>query len=327
MATVLILDDRAANREFLVTLLGYHRHRLLEASDGERALALARSEHPDLVIADILMPTMDGYEFVRRLRADPALAATPVIFYTAHYHGEEAKKLAGDCGVSYFLTKPSEPELVLQTVAQALRQSKAPVPTPTPDFDRDHLRILTDKLSEEVNKLRLTDERFAALSNLNLQLASEHDVRRLLDSVCNAAWELTAAKYALLAVGDDDETATNEFTTSGLEAETAAQIGYPVLREGPVRTALRQGKPLRVTNPGGDPAAIGLPLQHLPVYSLLVAPIVSLTRNHGWIALVDKLGAKEFSTEDELLVAALGTQLGRIYASLRVQPTADSGRP
>jgi diguanylate cyclase (GGDEF)-like protein len=313
MATILIVDDRAANREFLVTLLGYHRHRLLEASDGERALAFVRAEHPDLVISDILMPTMDGYEFVRRLRADPALAATPVIFYTAHYHGEEAEKLARDCGVSYVLTKPCEPELVLQTVAQALGQSKPPVPTPTPGFDREHLRILTDKLLDQVNKLRRTNERFAALNNINLQLASERDPRQLLDSVCNAARDLTAAKYALLAVGDDEGTATNEFTTSGLGAKTVARIGYPVLREGPVRAAVRQGKPLRVTNPGGDPAAVGLWLEHLPVYSLLVAPIVSLTRNYGWIALADKLGAKEFSTEDELLVAALGALLGRIY--------------
>src|SRR5437867_6491818 len=158
MATILISDGRAANREFLVTLLGYHRHRLLEASDGARALALARVEHPDLVISDILMPTMDGYEFVRRLRADPALAATPVIFYTAHYHGEEAEKLARDCGVSYVLTKPSEPELVLQTVAEALGQSKPPTPAPTLDFDRQHLRILTDELSRQVDKLRRINE-------------------------------------------------------------------------------------------------------------------------------------------------------------------------
>src|SRR5438552_3290267 len=312
MATILIVDRRAANREFLVTLLGYHRHRLLEASDGARALALARVEHPDLVISDILMPTMDGYEFVHRLRADPALAATPVIFYTAHYHDEAAQKLARDCGVSYVLTKPSEPELVLHTLAQALGQSKPPTPAPTLDFDRQHLRILTDELSRQVDKLRRINERFAALNDVSLQLASERDPRRLLDSVCHAARELTAAKYALLAVGNKAGTA-NEFTTSGLEVETAARVGYPVWREGAVRAALQQGKALRVRNPGGESAAVGLPLQHLPIFALLVAPVVSLEHNYGWIGLVDKLGAREFSAEDELLVAALGAQLGRFY--------------
>ena len=54
----------------LVTLLGYGDHRLLQAGDGVEALADARAEQPDLVIADVLMPTMDGYELVRQLRAD-----------------------------------------------------------------------------------------------------------------------------------------------------------------------------------------------------------------------------------------------------------------
>src|SRR5689334_24827555 len=71
MATILIVDDYDINRELLVTLLGYRSHRLLEATDGLEALTLSRSERPDLAIADILMPTMDGYEFVRQLRADP----------------------------------------------------------------------------------------------------------------------------------------------------------------------------------------------------------------------------------------------------------------
>ena len=70
MATILIVDDRPANCEFMVSLLGYAQHRLLLASDGAEALALARAERPDLVIADILMPTMDGYELVRQLRPD-----------------------------------------------------------------------------------------------------------------------------------------------------------------------------------------------------------------------------------------------------------------
>src|SRR6202007_655332 len=85
MATILIVDDRPTNRQFLLTLLGYGNHRLFEAADGAQALAMTQTERPDLVISDILMPTMDGYEFVQRLRADPGLAATPVIFHTATY--------------------------------------------------------------------------------------------------------------------------------------------------------------------------------------------------------------------------------------------------
>ncbi|MGX2040203.1 EAL domain-containing protein [Methylocaldum sp. MU1018] len=120
MAKILIVDDRPLNREFLVTLLGYGGHRLLEASDGAEALATIRAERPDLVITDILMPVIDGYELVNRLRAEPALAATRVIFYTATYRAPEARALAESCGVSAVLAKPSSPEEILDVVQSVL---------------------------------------------------------------------------------------------------------------------------------------------------------------------------------------------------------------
>ncbi len=79
-ATILVVDDHAPTRQFLMTLLGYKGHRLLEASDGVEALAIARAESPDLILSDVLMPTMDGYEFVRQLRNDPSISRTKVVF-------------------------------------------------------------------------------------------------------------------------------------------------------------------------------------------------------------------------------------------------------
>ena len=120
MATILVVDDHILNRHFLMSLLGYGGHRLLEAEDGAVALDVVRAERPDLVISDILMPEMDGYEFVSRLRADPGIAATPVIFFTATYREREAKVLADACGVKWVLAKPSEPQVILDMVQRAL---------------------------------------------------------------------------------------------------------------------------------------------------------------------------------------------------------------
>ena len=84
MDKIAVIDDLAVNRELLVTLLHAFGHESVEASNGTEALEVVRNEHPDLIICDILMPVMDGYEFVRHLRADPQIGHTPVIFFTAY---------------------------------------------------------------------------------------------------------------------------------------------------------------------------------------------------------------------------------------------------
>jgi signal transduction histidine kinase/DNA-binding response OmpR family regulator len=125
MATILIVDDRALNRQFLVTLLSYYGHQLVEAADGAEALKLTQAHHPDLVICDIAMPTMDGQEFVQRLHADPLIAHTLVIFYTAMFREAEARAIADACGVSRVLRKPSEPETILALVNDLLVEKVA----------------------------------------------------------------------------------------------------------------------------------------------------------------------------------------------------------
>src|SRR5690349_7530145 len=114
MATILIADDNHASRQVLAMLLKREQHRLLEASDGAEALALARDNHPDLIITDILMPVVDGYEFVRQLRTEPAIADTPVIFYTGNYLDLEAQSLAATCGVFQMVSKPAPREVILK---------------------------------------------------------------------------------------------------------------------------------------------------------------------------------------------------------------------
>jgi len=128
MAKILIADDHPRNREYLVNLLRHCGHNLLEAGDGAEALARVRADHPDLVIAEILMPTMDGYEFVRQMRGDPAVAQTPVNFHSATYDECEVRPLASACGVSHILHKPAPPSTVLKLVGLVLGTAQRPVP-------------------------------------------------------------------------------------------------------------------------------------------------------------------------------------------------------
>ena len=176
MKSVLIVDDRADDRELLATLLGHAGYQVRDAATGDEALALARTERPDLIITDILMPSMNGYEFVRRLRGDPEVGATPVVFCTANYVEEEVKRLAEACGVSDFIPKPSDPETIVRTVGEVLGTSRTlPKPLDGTEFDREQLRLLNDKLVEKVGQLEAANVERRALLD---QLMKAHDAER-----------------------------------------------------------------------------------------------------------------------------------------------------
>jgi signal transduction histidine kinase len=160
---ILVIDDTAVSRLSLTGMLKKAGHRILEASNGVEALAIARAEHPDMVISDVIMPVMDGYEFARRLRADATIARTPIIFHTAGYDHNEARSLAHSCGVFHILEKPAERGKLLHTVNEVLSESGLPAAeTPLAEnFDAKHRKLLTDKLSEKVAELEaaLNDSR------------------------------------------------------------------------------------------------------------------------------------------------------------------------
>jgi signal transduction histidine kinase/HPt (histidine-containing phosphotransfer) domain-containing protein len=156
MATVLVLDDRADNRELLAIVLRSAAYEVVEAASGTVALAIARSTHPDLIITDMLMPAMDGYEFVRLLRADPGLAGTRVVFHTGIFIEEEVRRLAAASGVEHFLVKPCEAQDILDVVALALAAEPSPPVVAVPgagSVDDHHIQALRDRLIAKVEEL------------------------------------------------------------------------------------------------------------------------------------------------------------------------------
>jgi CheY-like chemotaxis protein len=105
---VLVCDDEAALRMLVRATLDLANYTVVEARDGDEALKHIRSEHPDLVLLDMMMPGTSGGDVLAELRRDPATAATPVIMLTARAQASDraAMKLAG---ANYFLTKPFSP--------------------------------------------------------------------------------------------------------------------------------------------------------------------------------------------------------------------------
>ena len=118
MKTILIVEDVELNRELLVQLLG-DEYLLILAADGTTALERAADSRPDLILMDLSLPRMDGWEATRRLKADEQLARIPVIALSAHaMQGDEQRARA--CGCDDFLTKPIDETLLFQKVARHL---------------------------------------------------------------------------------------------------------------------------------------------------------------------------------------------------------------
>jgi two-component system cell cycle response regulator DivK len=116
---VLVVDDNEDNRRILRDLLSHAGFEVVEALTGEDAVARAATDRPDLVLMDIQLPGIDGYEATRRIKAQPALARVPVIAVTSYaLSGDEGK--ARDAGCDGYVAKPFSPRALLALVRERL---------------------------------------------------------------------------------------------------------------------------------------------------------------------------------------------------------------
>lgn len=121
MARILVAEDERDIRELIGFTLRHHGHEVLTASNGEDALATALRDLPDLVLLDIRMPRLTGYDVCRRLRADPTTQDIPIAFLSAK--GQEAEIQAGmDAGATDYILKPFAPDQLINRVALLLGQ-------------------------------------------------------------------------------------------------------------------------------------------------------------------------------------------------------------
>jgi diguanylate cyclase (GGDEF)-like protein/PAS domain S-box-containing protein len=300
MATILVVDDRPSNREYLLALLSFARHRTLQAADGAEALAAVRRERPDLVITDILMPTMDGYEFVQQLRADPATAATRVIFYSAVYAEPETAAIARSCGVATVLGKPSDPqaifdaigaELGLQAGAIGLPPAPGAVPSPAP---------------------APLERRLDALESMCLRLAAAHSPGALVATFLDAVLGLLGADQAALCLMGSDESGARHLDARGIDPE--------LLRAGALDRHCLPGALLQLDAPlrmeAGAARLAELPRAHPQAGAFLGLPVRDPQHRHGWLYCARRPGAEAFSADDARVAAMVAAHLAVAYEKL-----------
>jgi PAS domain S-box-containing protein len=342
MALILIVDDRAINREFLTTLLGYSKHRLLEAANGMEALDAIKEVHPDLIITDILMPTMSGYELVKKLHADPHLAKIPVIFYTATYRLEEAQSLAKSCGVQYVLTKPSEPQVIIdlvnkilgETVAHSIVEEKKPQKkmiepiqlgeglfnyladmesiketfntlikqTEALALSRENLIEIADKFSQSLNQLRKMGSRLVTLIEFNLDIVGEHDPRKLLKLFSEGARKIIGTKCLVVGVLENSDGKFNNYAVT-FSVDSSSLIKPNLSKID--HDAIEQILTKRDILKMDKPNVLGV-------------PIITASHLYGFIYCMDKVDNTEFNQVDMQIASTLATEISVLYENIEL---------
>ena len=181
--TILIADDNPSNLDVLLKCLSRDNHRVLVAEDGASAIARARQAQPDLILLDVMMPGLDGFETCKRLRADPSTAHIPVIFMTAL--GElEDKMRAFELGAQDYITKPFQVPEVLARVGTQLQIHRLRQSLQTANAElEERVTQRTNELSAALTEVRRLSQRLQA-ENAYLQdeIRQQHDHRAIIGS-------------------------------------------------------------------------------------------------------------------------------------------------
>jgi two-component system cell cycle response regulator DivK len=125
---ILVVEDQEDNRRIIRDLLASAGYEMIEAVDGEAGVRLAATERPDLILMDIQLPVLDGYEATRRIKADPELRAIPIIVVTSYaLSGDDVK--ATEAGCDAYVAKPFSPRQLLSKIREILDKTDGQAPT------------------------------------------------------------------------------------------------------------------------------------------------------------------------------------------------------
>ena len=165
---VLVVDDIPDILKLLDATLQFKGYRVATARDGQEALEAIQREHPALVIADILMPKMDGFSLLHKIRLDPETRKIPVIFLSATYVAQEDKDFARAIGVTRFVEKPVDWDKFLPIISEILTKDVPVTPTSLNEygFYDGYRKRLEMKLNQKMTQIARDEHLMKTLSEV-----------------------------------------------------------------------------------------------------------------------------------------------------------------
>jgi len=182
---ILIVDDLKENLYLLETLLKGSGYETVTAQDGLEALDRLKKESLDLIISDILMPQMDGFQFCRECKKDDRLKKIPFIFYTATYTEKKDEEFALSLGADRFIIKPQEPQAFLKILNKVIKEKKKGSPPKEPIEETTYFSKYSQRLIGKLEKKVLDLEKV----NKTLQEKEEkiYSLNQFQENIINSA--------------------------------------------------------------------------------------------------------------------------------------------
>ena len=186
MTRILVVDDQEQNLYLLESLLEGHGYQVIEATNGAEALALARSDPPNMIIADILMPVMDGFSLCQEWHKDERLKNIPFVFYTATYTDPKDEELALSLGAARFIIKPVETEEFISILRQVIAEVESGVVTAQQKslydettYYKMYNESLIRKLEDKMLQLEVTNHTLE--EEITQRMQAEVEITRLFE--------------------------------------------------------------------------------------------------------------------------------------------------
>jgi len=230
MTKVLIVDDNEQNLYMLQVLLGGHGYEVISAQNGVEALEKARSDPPDVIISDILMPAMDGFALCREWKQDKVLQPIPFVFYSATYTDPKDETFALGLGAERFIVKPVDPAIFVRLLQEILENHEAGKLISSPDplveeetFIKEYNEALIRKLEDKMMQLEKTNRRLLGLQEASAVMTSCLGLEDVLQHIGQGALEaLNSSAVWILVVNEDDQTLNGKIMVSTVDDDIAS---------------------------------------------------------------------------------------------------------
>lgn len=199
---IMVVEDISSVRELVEIQLKLRGYEVVTARDGEEALRLVNDLKPAVIVADILMPRVDGFRLVHQLRSDPQTASIPIVFLSATYVSADDERFALNLGAIRFLSKPAEADDLLVAVSDAITgQPQARPPMSDSEFYVGYRERLETKLKQKTAQIERNQQQIKTIAPEN-----QATYRKLIDDARAQRDEIQRELAALTKVMDETQT-------------------------------------------------------------------------------------------------------------------------